>query len=345
MVLRLLRLLLFPLALLYDAVMRLRNHMYNSGYKPSVQFDVFTICVGNLNVGGAGKTPMVEYLVRLLDGVPLATLSRGYGRKTRGFRLAGETDGAATLGDEPYQLYRKFGHQVAVAVGEERVLAIPHILHRKPEVKVVLLDDAFQHRRLRPHFSILVTECQQPFYEDFVLPAGNLREARRGAARAQAVVVTKCHPEISKEGRKQIEKKVQRYAGQVPVFFSTIAYGQPVGFGKPSALTRSVVVVTGIAHGSSFIDHLLEQFEIVKYFQFADHHRYEPKDLQPIQAWCEQHACVVLTTEKDMVRLIAPQLTDIVSQIPFYYVPIAMRFIENGSEFDKLVRDQLQNQV
>ncbi len=345
MALRLLRLLLFPLALMYDAVTRLRNHMYNTGYKPSVQFDVFTICVGNLNVGGAGKTPLVEYLIRLLEGLPLATLSRGYGRNTRGFRMAGDDDEAATLGDEPFQLYRKFGQQVAVAVGEERVLAIPHLLHEKPEVQVVVLDDAFQHRRIRPHFSILVTEFQHPFYQDFVLPAGNLREARKGAGRAQAVVVTKCHPTISVAQRHQIEKQVQHYAGPVPVFFGTIAYGQPVGFGKKSALTRSVVAVTGIAHGASFIQHLSEQLEVVKHFQFADHYRYGMKDLQAIRAWCQRHGCVAITTEKDMVRLIAPELSGMVSEIPFFYVPIEMRFIENGSEFDKLVRDQVEKGV
>jgi tetraacyldisaccharide 4'-kinase len=196
-----LRILLLPVAWLYEGITRLRNWLYDKGYKKSTSFPLPVISVGNLTVGGTGKTPHVEYLVRLLkDQRQLVTLSRGYGRQTKGFLIADEQANAATIGDEPMQFYQKFGHQIKVAVGEKRVPAIEQILRLYPKTEIILLDDAFQHRAVRPCFSILLSDYHRPFYTDFVLPAGRLRESRKGAGRADAVIFSKCPQNLSAAG-------------------------------------------------------------------------------------------------------------------------------------------------
>ncbi|MGB3778502.1 MAG: tetraacyldisaccharide 4'-kinase, partial [Tunicatimonas sp.] len=202
---RLLSILLFPLSLIYRAATTFRNHLYDIQSRKTIAFTPFIISVGNLSVGGTGKTPMVVYLAqRLKDDYPLAILSRGYGRQTRSVRIANAQDTARTLGDEPYLFYRRFGKQSTVAVGEERVAAVPEILFHTPDTQVILLDDAYQHRAIGRDFNILLTNHARPFYADQVLPAGRLRESRRGAQRADAVVVTKCPNHLPEETRNQI---------------------------------------------------------------------------------------------------------------------------------------------
>ena len=224
---------LFPLAVLYDAITRLRNHLFDSGLKPSFEFETRVISVGNLAVGGTGKTPMTEYLIRILcKDFKISTLSRGYGRRTKGLRFGSNDDTATTLGDEPYQLYRKFNHQVTVAVGEDRAFAIPNILQQFPETEIILMDDAFQHRFVKPQLSILVSEFNNPFYADFVMPFGRLREARKGVARADLIVFTKCPKEATKEEFDLRIKESKKYAGNKPIFFASIRYSLPVNFGN-----------------------------------------------------------------------------------------------------------------
>ena len=168
-----LRVLLFPFAIIYNVITSLRNRLYDQGVKPSIKFELPVIGVGNLTAGGTGKTPLTEYLIRLLArNYKVATLSRGYGRRTKGFRIAQPTDSAATVGDEPFQFFVKFGDRVKVAVGEERALAIASLLQQYPRTEVILLDDAFQHRRVIPSLNILLTDYHRPFYEDLLLPAG-----------------------------------------------------------------------------------------------------------------------------------------------------------------------------
>ena len=189
----LLRILLFPFSWLYYLITQIRNRLYDRGLKPSVKFELPVICVGNLTVGGTGKTPMIEHLIRLLQNrFKVATLSRGYGRATKGIRIAGPSENASTIGDEPFQFYTKFGKRITVAVGEERALAIPTILQECSDTQIILLDDGFQHRKVSPGFSILLTDYHRPFYNDFLLPSGRLRESRWGAERADVIVVTKC---------------------------------------------------------------------------------------------------------------------------------------------------------
>lgn len=338
------RILLFPFAVLFDLVTRARNHLYNKGLKPSATFDVPLISVGNLTVGGTGKTPMVEYLVRLLTPFgKVATLSRGYGRKTRGIRIASEADSAATLGDEPLQFYGKFGDKVVVAVGEDRALAVPVILDSVPSVKVVLLDDAFQHRRITPALNILLTDYNRPFYSDFLIPSGYLRESKVNASRAHMIVVTKCPAGISEEEMLEIERRIRQYAAR-PVFFSSIRYGTPVSFGRSSSMpAEKVILVTGLADPTPFKEYVNQKYTLVKHFNFRDHHTYTENDLREICRVAEQEENVsVITTEKDMVKINAGALKHVVGTCSFFYIPIEVSFMKTGSEFDAIVMDVIK---
>jgi tetraacyldisaccharide 4'-kinase len=330
------RLLLWPFAILYDVATRFRNHLYNIGHKASFRFDVPVISVGNLNVGGSGKTPMVEYLIRLLSGsYRIATLSRGYGRTTRGIKFASHSDDASTLGDEPFQFYKKFGDRVRVVVGEERALAIPTLLNEFTDIDLIMLDDAYQHRSITPSFSILVSEHANLFTHDHILPAGNLREARKEAARADVIVITKCPEQVP--DRVSIVASVRTYAGDKPVFFSRIKYGAPVSFGAATDVHNPVIVLTGIAHPNQFIEHLSGYYKIIRHFRYRDHHRYTLKEIKGILNFARQHGASLLTTEKDMVRLQTRAIASEISKAACFYVPIETVFMENGAEFDELV--------
>ncbi|HYG18044.1 MAG TPA: tetraacyldisaccharide 4'-kinase [Ohtaekwangia sp.] len=336
-----LRILLFPFAVLFDLVTRVRNYRYDRDLRASVKFDLPVICVGNLTVGGTGKTPMIEHLIRLLSPAStIATLSRGYGRITRGLRIADRDDNASTIGDEPFQFFKKYGDKVKVAVGEDRAFAIPHILQEHPEVEVILLDDAFQHRRVRPSFSVLLSDYGRPFYKDPLLPAGRLRESKSGAKRADAIVITKCPPEISEEECMAIEKSVRRYADK-PVFFARIHYGDPIAFGRhKGVLTEDVVLVSGIANAGPLRDYIANNFALVTHLNRPDHHVYTRADLQEIATWVGKNPAVsILTTEKDMVKLDIPLFQEYLEHLPFFYLPIEMEFLKNGEDFDAMVQN------
>lgn len=339
-----LKLLLYPFALIYSGVMRVRNHLYDIGHKPSFDFETTIISVGNLNVGGSGKTPMTEYLIRLLsDKFPTVTLSRGYKRETAGFRMATGNDTAKTIGDEPFQMFRKFGNRVHVAVGEDRVFAIPHILHEFPETQALILDDGYQQRSIRPSLNILLTRFEHPFYDDFILPYGRLREPRSCAARAHVIVVTKCPEGTTDEEQLKIEKGIQKFANGKPVFFTRVEYGQPIPVRKEHALTEKVVLVTGIASADQLKEYCDSNFKLVRHFRFADHHRYSEADLREIELACKsQEAVVVLTTEKDMAKLECPEFTGFLERNAWFSLPIRQVFLKDGSKFDALVLDAVK---
>lgn len=342
-----LRLFLLPFAFLYDGITRLRNYMYDTGWKPSVKFEVPVISVGNLAIGGTGKTPMVEHLIRLLmPKHQVATLSRGYGRKTKGFLVADASSNADTLGDESYQIFRKYGHRIKVSVCEDRAFAIPHLLDQHPEVEMVVLDDAFQHRRVVPGFSILMTEYHKPFYDDYVLPFGRLRESARGAARADVIVVTKCPPHLDDEMIINITSHISRYTDK-PVFFASIRYSDPLP-ATPAAVSfeRKVVLVSGIANAHPLEEHLKKNYSLVKHFKFSDHHSYTLSDLQAIEKFVLQqpYPVSILTTEKDLARLGAPRLKTITDRLPLFYMPMEMEFFQSGKDFDSLVLEFLKRE-
>ncbi len=337
-----LRLFLLPVTWLYDGVMRIRNRMYDTGQKPSTTFELPIISVGNLSVGGAGKTPMVEYLIRLLSAdYRVATLSRGYGRRTKGFRIASHQDSPASVGDEPYQLFVKYGNSCVVTVGEDRVFAIPHLLDQHPETEVLILDDAFQHRRVKPGFSILVTEYDRPFFSDTVLPYGRLREAAKGADRADVIVVTKCPPHTGEEEMMSMTSGIHRYARK-PIFFTTIRYGEPQPLlNHVHPLHKSIVLVSGIANPAPLEAYVKRNFTLVHHFNFRDHHHYQEKDIVAIAKFLEAQSepVSILTTEKDRVKLETDTLKEWVKKLPVFYLPIEIEFIGNGKEFDALVFD------
>jgi tetraacyldisaccharide 4'-kinase len=337
-----LRLVLFPFAILFDLVTSVRNRLYDRGLKPAATFEVPVISVGNLTVGGTGKTPMMEYIIRLL--IPryrIAALSRGYGRATKGFRIAGGTDDASTIGDEPLQLYRNFRDRITVAVGEERALAIPHILHEHPDTEVILLDDAFQHRKVKPSFQILLTDWSRLFYRDYVLPAGRLRESRSGASRADVIVVTKCPREISEGAMAEIEKSIHNYA-QKPVFFTTIQYGKAIALARATGLKPNVVLVSGIANHEPFEQYAKKNYAVLRHFVFPDHHVYTPREVESIVQFAAEHNASIVTTEKDAVKLNSPKFEAIIKETSFFYLPIEIEFLKNGQVFDELVFNLLQ---
>jgi tetraacyldisaccharide 4'-kinase len=340
----LLRILLLPFAWTYDLVTSLRNYLYDRGIKPSAKFEVPVICIGNLSVGGTGKTPMVEHLIRLLyQEHRVATLSRGYGRKTKGFRLAAASDSPSTLGDEPFQFYSKFKDHITVAVGEERALAIPTILQTDSDVDVVLLDDAFQHRKVTPSLSILLSDYSRPFYNDYILPAGRLRESKQNAARAHVVVVTKCPPQLSDDAMIEIEHAIRRHA-EKPVFFASIRYSGPIPFShSASSQIKNVILISGIANAKPLEDYVKQNFTMLTHLKFEDHHVYTSSDLEQLKSLSTKHSEVsFLTTEKDKVKLDTAQFQSQIHGLSLFYLPIEIDFLKNGREFDEIVLNHIK---
>ncbi|MDH5399549.1 MAG: tetraacyldisaccharide 4'-kinase [Cyclobacteriaceae bacterium] len=335
-------LILFPFSFLYGTIMWGRNFLYDKGIRKSVRFEVNVISVGNLAVGGTGKTPVVEYLTRLLAGDhQTAILSRGYRRKTKGFRLAGEEDNARTIGDEPFQYYRKFSDQVEVAVGEHREVAIPFILAERPDIKVIILDDAFQHRVVNPSFSIMLTRFDRLFYRDYVLPSGRLREGRQGAKRADVIVVTHC-PE-SMEGKKmdEISLAIARYSS-ASVFFACLKYDNPVPVYGDAIWNNHVILVSGIAHADQLENYVAGRWDLLTHVNYADHFSYPLTAIRKIKSLAEKKDCVILTTEKDAAKWVSEEIAHELSELPVFYLPVRFVFLERGTEFDGKIRNSLK---
>ncbi|CAN5334593.1 tetraacyldisaccharide 4'-kinase [soil metagenome] len=343
---KILKLLLYPFAALYNLGTAIRNYLYDIGHKSSFEFETTVITVGNLNVGGSGKTPMVEYLIQLLKkNFALATLSRGYRRQTKGYRIAESSDTARSIGDEPFQLFRKFGNEIKVVVGEDRVFAIPNILQEFPDTNVILLDDALQHRSVKPQLCVLVTDCAHPFYKDFVMPFGRLRESRRGSRRSDIIVVTKCKESLSLKEQEEMALAIQQYAGEKPVFFTGIRYHKPQPVGSQELLTQNVILVSGIAKNESLKVFCHSNYTILKHFNYPDHHPYTVNDMIEIEAFCkiQSQPFSIITTEKDMVKLLAPELKPYLTSLPWFYLPIEQFFLQHGLKFDDLIFRAVKN--
>ncbi len=339
--------LLAPLSGLYGLLTTAWHRFYDVGWRNRVSFDRFVVGVGNLTVGGTGKTPHVEYLIRLLQPhAAVATLSRGYGRRTHGYRRVGPADTAETVGDEPLQFYQKFGQSVAVAVGEERTLAIPFLLAERPETTVILLDDAFQHRAVQPQLNLLLTDFNRLFFNDAMLPGGRLRERRTGARRADAVLVTKCPDDLLETVRKKIENDVKKYVRSgTPVFFTAFRYGAPVPVNdQPWPDGATPLLVTGLANPDPLERHVRARFGLLQHRRFADHHAYSAGDLEKLSLFLQKEASsgvqpVVLTSEKDAVK-IGPLLAAHPLAWPVFYLPIEVQFLfGDGPVFDAWVLD------
>mgnify|MGYP005845328557 CR=1 FL=1 len=298
-------LLFLPFAVLYALITDIRSLLYRKKAFFSAKFDVPTISVGNLRIGGTGKTPHIELLIKLFAQThQVAILSRGYGRKTKGFRLANQEDTPKTIGDEPMQFYEKFGEKINVAVGEERALAIPELLYLRPETNLILLDDAFQHLAVKPSCSILLTEYAKPFYQDFVLPMGRLRERRKAAKRADIIVVSKCPEKIIPSQKEEVIQKISEYAPNIPIFFTKIIYGKPYFLQtKENAKDiKKVILLAAIANPNYFLEAMQEMFDCQAHFFFPDHHLFRKEDLSPIQKNIQEDTHL-LCTEKDAAKL------------------------------------------
>ncbi|MGB7786815.1 MAG: tetraacyldisaccharide 4'-kinase, partial [Salinimicrobium sp.] len=296
------RKLLYPFSLLYGGITFLRNKFYDEGIFKSHSYELPVIAVGNLSVGGTGKTPMVEYLIELLkQDRKVAALSRGYKRSSKGFHLVKGTETAAEVGDEPLQFKKKFP-EVLVAVDESRSHGIEELLKNSDPPEIILLDDAFQHRQVKAGFYILLTPYQNLYSDDLVLPAGDLRESRSGAKRADVVVVTKCAENLSAEEQEKIAAKLNLQPEQ-ELYFSSITYsGEVLGKGKKLQLKelqkRHFSLVTGIANPAPLVRHLQEQGLSFDHIAFPDHHNFTTSEIKDLQ-----NKGLILTTEKDYMRL------------------------------------------
>ena len=344
-----LKMLLWPFSLLYGGVMQVRNTLYDKAILSSERFAIPVIAVGNLTVGGTGKTPHVEYLLRLLHNYKIATLSRGYKRKTSGFVLADGQATAASLGDEPYQYYRDFPG-VAVAVSEGRVPGVQKLQQLVPELEVVVLDDAMQHRPIKPSLNLLLTDYKRPFYNDFLLPAGLLREPRSGAARADAIIVSKCPVQLPLLRQQEIVACIRKYCRPaIPIFFSAFNYGEPVALGPQTAPSGQLILLTGIANPEPLKVYLLKQgYKILQHLAYPDHHTYTIQDLQKIKLMLQSDKyknASVLTTRKDAVKLAGTDLHKLTQALPVFYIPIEVAFLDNKEKFDKLILQHVRPRV
>lgn len=334
--LRPIRILLFPFSLVYALLVWIRNRFFDKGWLGSASFNLPLICVGNLSAGGTGKSTMIEFLIQMLKADhKLAVVSRGYKRKTKGYALAHERSTALEIGDEPMQFHLKFP-DVAIAVGEERIVAIPQLLHDRPDTKVVLLDDAFQHRTVKAGMNIVLTEYSNLFTRDWFLPTGDLRDERGSYKRAQVIVVTKCPPQLESIEAEQIRKEIDPVGGQ-ELFFSSIEYGNPYHItqgNKTSIHTEmEVLLVSGIANPLPLKSFLHEQSKTYYEMLFSDHHIFSIDDWKDILdrfASINTENKIILTTEKDAVRLVkfAAELKD----IPLFVIPIEMKLLFNSNE-------------
>jgi tetraacyldisaccharide 4'-kinase len=338
------KLFLLPFAWVYDLLTRIRNKLFTIGLKNTKSFQhICTISVGNLNMGGSGKTPLTEYLIRLLfKKHRITTLSRGYGRLTKGMRLSNAADNANTIGDEPLQLFKKFGHQIDVVVSENRIIAIEEILKQKDHSEVIILDDAFQQRSIRPDLNIMLTRFSDPFFDDLIFPAGWLRESRYGAKRADIIVVTKCPEKISAEEMGYYKRRIRKFSGDKPVFFTQIDYSAPVAFGNQNTIGEKIILLTGIAQSGILLKHCKTQFQVLEHLRYADHHPYSIQDVQNIITRARKLNASILTTEKDMIRLLKYESQELIKNNAWFYWPIEFKFYTNQEEFDSLIIKSIQ---
>lgn len=344
-----LRKLFLPFSLLYDLITRARNFLYDKKILSSKRFDVPVICVGNLNTGGTGKTPHVEYLIELLKSkFTVATLSRGYGRSTSGFLIAKPFSNAAILGDEPYQYFLKHP-EITVTVGENRTAAIEKIISKYPNIDVVLMDDGLQHRAVNPGLKILLTEYSNLFTRENLLPAGNLRESKNNYMRSNIIIVTKC-PEINQQEKQTIIDEISPLAHQT-ILFSHLKYDALISFYTNERMRLEdlkdvhVLCVTGIANPAPFLSFLKTKTSGLSHLQFKDHHDFSTRDLQSIQQNFDNIAAakkIIVTTEKDFARLKKEELKKHTSKLPLYYLPVKVTFDENDK---KTVDDKILNYV
>jgi tetraacyldisaccharide 4'-kinase len=349
-------LLLYPLSIFYRLITDIRNLLYETGILPSEGFSIPVICVGNITVGGTGKTPQTEYLIDLLrQEFKVAVLSRGYKRKSAGFRIATMSSAVSEIGDEPLQIFRKFP-EILVAVDRKRRSGIKTIIKRHPETDVIILDDGFQHRSVKPGLSILLTDYGRLITRDYLMPYGNLRENMNNRKRASLILVSKTPEEIPESAMAEIMKELKPHQEQ-KIFFTSVSYSdlRPLFESSNSKSYRisetnsenfGAVLVTGIAFPDSLCQFLQKYFKETVHLNFHDHHYFSEKDIEKIKtAWksLRSQEKILITTEKDAVRL--REFVNIEGSLKrvFYYIPIGVSFLKNEQhEFDNLIIDYVR---
>jgi len=334
---KLLRVLLFPFSLLYGFITGLRNYFYNRGWFQSKRYDLPVICVGNLSVGGTGKSPMIEFIIETLqEDYKVATLSRGYKRKTRGYLEVNALSTAEEVGDEPLQFKQNYP-EVTVAVCEDRQTGIEKL---QPKSEVILLDDAFQHRKVRPSTNILLTTYDNLFIDDFMLPTGNLREPRRGFARADIIVVTKCPDHVPYASLQKVEFRIPIMDHQ-KLYFSKIRYDSQIhGVSESLPLTyledKSFTLVTGIANPKPLTDFLKINGFSFEHKRFGDHHHFSTSEIEKLK-----QREIILTTQKDFMRLQEP-----LGKFALYYVSIRTEILKAQETFlRETIREKVKYQL
>lgn len=336
-----LRKILFPFALLYGLITSLRNYLFDIKVLKSTKFKTPIIVVGNLSVGGTGKTPQIEYLIRLLQNhYKVAVLSRGYKRKSKGFVLADETVNSEIIGDEPFQYYQKFS-DIVVCVDANRTNGIQQLEQLSNPPDVILLDDAFQHRKVQGGYNILLTSYNDLYVDDFMLPTGKLRENKSGANRAQTIIVTKCPNNLTEEAQQKIIKRLKPTDSQ-GVFFTYIAYDNELKGTSKVSLNEientEILLITGIANPTPLIEYLTNQNIKFKHLKYPDHYHFKTNDIAEITTTfnlLSSNKKMILTTEKDYVRIF-DQLKNV------YYISIKTTFINHENDFDQLIKNYVE---
>lgn len=336
------RFLLFPFSALWWLFATIRNTCYDNSILTSIKIQEKSIVIGNLSTGGTGKSPMTIYLTNLFkESINVQLLSRGYGRSSKGYLKVNETHSVVDVGDEPLLFSRRFNNEVNVAVSEDRLIGIQK-LRELSSRSLIILDDAYQHRKVKGGFSILLTSYNSIFVNDYLLPVGNLREPRVGAKRADVIVVTKCPKSIDENKKSELKNSLSKYGK--PVFFSSIRYSKPIYFGNSSEISTNVLLVTGIANPKPLIQYLAFSNKI-EHISFPDHHNFTEKEIKEIHEKIDtfvNEKWSIITTEKDYMRLLPYQDNWDLSKYPWFYIPIDIE-IENKQEFNQLLINYVVN--
>ena len=334
------RLLLLPISLLYATVLKIRHALYDYGILHTTEIDIPSICIGNLELGGTGKTPLTEYIAKLLMGKrSVAIVSGGYKRKSKKTIIADKDTTLDELGDEAMQYHRKFGEQIRVAVGKNRAMVIERLKNQKPLPETIIFDDALQHRKIKAGLNILTTNYSNPFYDNHLIPAGTLRDIKNRACSADIIIVSKTPESATDKEKNLIRQKLSQYGNQ-SVYFASLAYGQPVACnitaqGTTLDTNAKITCLCGIAQPDYFIKHLETKYQVVEKIIFSDHHAFDENDIKRIKSKADSGK-IIVTTEKDAMRLTNNPYFSELKDMLVYYIPIEVRFnADEASRLDK----------
>ena len=340
------RLILFPFAVLYAAVVQFRNFLFSIGVFKSQKFPFPIIIIGNLNTGGTGKSPMTDYIVKLFTYKKTAILSRGYGRKSKGFLEVLANANTNLTGDEPLML-KHLNDTSNVFVGEKRVNAINEIIKRENKTELIVLDDAYQHRWLNSNMKIVLTTYDNLFYNDFLLPVGTLREGRKNINRAQIIIVNKCPDVLDQNQIIHIKSKIKNYTN-APVFFTKLRYNSPIALWNNFPFNfSSVLLISGLANANALKQYCKSTFEHVESIDFNDHYDYTNKDFEQIAKKFDSFANsskAILTTHKDAVKWMnkTGKEMEYFKSLPVFYLPVTIAFLDDEILFQSLVKNYVE---